>query len=177
MKGLKKRVLAALCVMTMLAGVIWQGGLQQVVNAAEESTNDFAREWEIIGADDGALTVVDTTAGSVVKAGSKSNCNINLPDDISEGNLALYVKLNVDADATSLALLNTNKNTYIELCNKKADQGERNWEIGSQYGLKSGENELVIIMEQMECSLLIIKKPLISFDFILATPTILIQQI
>ena len=112
MKGLKKRVLAALCVITMLAGVIWQGGLQQVANAAEESNTDFAREWEIIGADDGALTVVDTTAGSVVKAGSKSNCNINLPDDISEGNLALYVKLNVNADATSLALLNTNKNTF-----------------------------------------------------------------
>ena len=53
----------------------------------------------------------------MVKAGSKSDCNINLPDDISEGNLALYVKLNVAADEESLALLNTNKNTYIELLN------------------------------------------------------------
>lgn len=144
MKGLKKRVLAALCVMTMLAGVIWQGGLQQVVNAAEESNTDFAREWEIIGADDTALTVVDTTAGSVVKAGSKSDCNINLPDDISEGNLALYVKLNITSDETALGLLNTYKNTYIELCNEKADQGERNWEISSQGGLKNGENEFVL---------------------------------
>lgn len=142
MKGLKKRVLAALCVMTMLAGVIWQGGLQQVANAAEESTTDFAREWEIIGADDEALTVVDTSASK--RNGSITNCNIQLPDDISEGNLALYVKLNVEADDNALELLNQQRNTYIELCNVTNDTAERNWEIGFAYGLKTGENELVL---------------------------------
>lgn len=130
-----------LCTLILLGGTILQTMPNQVANAADTTQ---LREWDIITSEDSALTVVNTTAGSVVKAGSKSDCNINLPDDISEGNLALYVKLNVNADDTSLALLNTYKNTYIELCNEKADQGERNWEIGSQYGLVSGENELVL---------------------------------
>lgn len=130
-----------LCTLILLGGTILQAMPNQVANAADTTQ---LREWDIITSEDSALTVVNTTAGSVVKAGSKSDCNINLPDDISEGNLALYVKLNVNADDTSLALLNTYKNTYIELCNEKADQGERNWEIGSQYGLVRGENELVL---------------------------------
>lgn len=146
MKGLKKRVLSALCVVAMLTGVIWQGGLQQVANAAEESNTDFSREWEIIGADDEALTVVDTSASK--RNGSITNCNIQLPEDISEGNLALYVKLNVEADASALELLNQQKNTYIELCNVTNDAAERNWEIGFAYGLKTGENELVLRFDE-----------------------------
>ena len=146
MKSLKKRVLAVVCVTAMLTGVIWQGGVNPVVSAAEESVIDLSREWEIIGADDEALTVVDTSISK--RNGTITNCNIQLPDDISEGNLALYVKLDVTSDDTALELLNTYKNTYIELCNEKADSGERNWEISTQGGLKNGENELVLRFEE-----------------------------
>lgn len=141
MKIMKKRILAMVCTLILLGGTILQVMPKQIVDAADKIQ---AREWDIIKSTDTPLTVINTTEGSIVKAGSKSNCNINLPENISEGNLALYMKLNVDADESALELLNTAKNTYVELCNEKSDERERNWEIGSQYGLSNGENELML---------------------------------
>ena len=144
MKKIRKRILALLCVMALLLGVIVQGGLTSVANAAEED-KDYAREWKIldVNAGDSALTVVDTTTNT--KKAAITNAGVNLPDDLSEGNLALHVKMNIEADADSLAIMNdaSKTETYIELCNEQADAKERNWKL-SDYGLQNGENDLLL---------------------------------
>ena len=143
MKKIWKRLTAVLCIIALLVGTILQVAPQLLARAADG--NDEAREWWIYGAntDENGFVVVDTATNT--KKAAITNAGINLPDGISEGNLALHVKMDIESDADSLAIMNdaSKSETYIELCNEQADAKERNW-ILSNYGLQNGENDLLL---------------------------------
>lgn len=135
--------MAVLCVIALLAGTVLELAPRIYADAAE--TRDAAREWWIYGdkREDTGLIVVDTATNT--KKAAITNAGVKLPDGLSEGNLALHVKMNIESDADSLATMNdaTKAETYIELCNEQADAKERNWKL-SNYGLQIGENDLLL---------------------------------
>lgn len=143
LKNIFQRMLAVLCVLALLTGTVLGVAPHIQTKAATKDTR--AREWWIYGnkATDAGLTVVDTATNT--KKASITNARVDLPAGLSEGNLALYVKMNIESDAESLALMNDaeRSETYIELCNEQADSKERNWKTAN-YGLQNGENELLL---------------------------------
>lgn len=139
MKKYLRRILAMLCVTIMLISGVLEMSSYPVAYATDTTDNinntnnvvDRNREWLIYGDNtETDLTAVDVRTGNRQTAVVKNDFSVCLPaKGISEANLALYVKINVVADETSLLNL-SNKDTYIELCNgNQPDNYEIHWKF------------------------------------------------
>lgn len=148
-----KSCLTWLCVVSLVIGLFAGAGpivkVKAADTAADESADEFVREWTVYEAADGeaGLIVSGTfTDRDGVTGYHTSNyiddAGVELPDGLTESNLTLQVKLNVsaedDADVDELVeRLNLvgepaegeakRGNAWFELCNELNDCGELSW--------------------------------------------------
>ncbi|MBQ2987316.1 MAG: hypothetical protein IJE23_07540 [Tyzzerella sp.] len=133
MKQLRKRIVAVICLVAMLGGIVFQNGFSLDAKAAD--TTSATREWYVYGDDaaDTGLVVTDATNG--VTSGSISDAGVNLPEGLTEANMELQINLTVSGDPSAL----NGSGATIELANVRSDCGELSWSYNT---LVTGENNV-----------------------------------
>ena len=134
MKQLRKRIVAIICVVAMLAGIVVPNGLTLNANAAN-TTSDNVREWYVYGDDAADTGLVVTDAANGVTSGSISDAGVNLPKGLTEANMELQINLTVSGDPSTL----NSSGATIELANVRSDCGEISW---TYKNLVTGQNNI-----------------------------------